>query len=97
MALFSRIVRRVHRNGYGRVVIVEHRRPGLPPSFRHLSVLCHNPVAHVLPVQLQFSGDGVGRDGQPLAIYTCPFCRSRQAWARHRVTGRPFRLWIRRS
>jgi hypothetical protein len=97
MALFSRIVRKVHRNGSGRVVIVEHHRAGLPPSFRRLTVLCHNPVAHALPVQLRFSGDAKGRDGRPLAIYTCPYCRSRQAWARDRLTGRPFRLWVRHS
>jgi hypothetical protein len=95
MALFSRIIRKVHRNGTGRVVIFEEHQARLPPYFQHLQVLCHNYAAHALPVQLQFSNFGASYDGQRVAIYVCPChnCRCRQAWARHRVTGRPFRLF----
>jgi len=97
MALFSRIVRKVHRNGSDRVVIIEQHRPRLPPYFQQLKVLCNNFAAHALPVQMQFGNHGVSHDGQPLAVYVCPChgCRCRQGWASHRLTGKPFRLWVR--
>ncbi len=95
MALFSRIIRRVHKNGTGRVLIVENRPGRLPEYYRHLNVLCHNTAAHILPVQMQFAGFGVSHDGQRQAVYVCSciWCRRRQGWARHAVTGKPFRLW----
>lgn len=97
MALFSRLVRKVHGNGTEGVVIMEAQRTVLPAYFRQLTVVCHNFGAHALPAQMHFSNFTVGHDGQPLAVYTCPChpCRSRQGWARHRVTGSPFRLWVR--
>ncbi len=93
MALFSRIVRQVHRNGAGRVVIIERHQARLPNYFKHLRVLCSNYSAHALPVQMQFGG--FRHEGQALAIYVCPchHCGYQQAWARHRVSGKPFRLF----
>ena len=97
MALFSRVVSKFRRNGSGRVLLIEHHQVRLPHYFERLRVLCHNYAAHALPVHMQFSNHGVGHNGQPLAIYVCPcrHCRCREAWARHCVTGRPFRLWVR--
>jgi hypothetical protein len=93
MALFTRIVRQVHRNGGRRVVVFERPQTRLPPHYKHLTVLCHNLAAHALPVQTQFAG--FRQEGQPLAIYVCPCnrCGCQQAWARHRKSGKPFRLY----
>ncbi len=42
MALFSRLVRKVHGNGTEGVVIMEAQRTVLPAYFRQLTVVCHN-------------------------------------------------------
>jgi hypothetical protein len=91
MALFSRMVRQLHhRNGSDAVVVIERPKPRLPDYYRRLRVLCHR---HPLPVQMNFGGF-TDSHGQRVAVYVCPChgCGSRQAWARHRVTGKPFRL-----
>jgi hypothetical protein len=99
MALFSRVVRNVHHNGTGRVVIIEQHQPGLPPYYKHLSVLCNNLGAHPLPMPLaaQFSHFEVSNRGQRVAVYrcTCSHCRCVQGFARHHMTGKPFRLFVR--
>jgi hypothetical protein len=97
MALFSRVVRNVHHNGAGRVVIIEQHQPRLPPYYQHLSVLCNNFAVHALPVAAQFSNFEISHQGQPVALYRCPcqHCRCVQGFAQHHVTGKPFRLFVR--
>jgi hypothetical protein len=97
MALFSRIVRNVQRTGTRRVVIIEQDRLRLPSHFQHLNVLCNNFAAHALPIAAMFSHFEVSHQGQPVAIYRCPcqHCRCVQGFARHHVTGKPFRLFLR--
>jgi hypothetical protein len=99
MALFPRVVRNVHRNGSGRVVIIEERQPALPAYYQDLSVLCNNFVAHSLPMPLaaRFAHFEASRNGQPVAVYRCthPHCRCVQGFARHHLTGKPFRLFVR--
>lgn len=95
MALFARLIQRMHSKDTGQLVLVERRKPRLPLYFRHLHVHCHNPL-HGLAVRMRFSHWGASRDGQPLAVYECSHpCRCQQAWTRHRATGEPFRLWAR--
>jgi hypothetical protein len=95
MALFSPWFRPVPRNGHARRVVIVEQHTALPPRYTRLKVLCHRLSAHCLPVRMHFTGFGADAGGQPLAVYRCPCCGSRQAWARHRGTGRPFRLWAR--
>ena len=40
-------------------------------------------------------GDSTSHDGQPMAVYACPLCGTRQGWVIHVHTGRPWRLWVR--
>jgi hypothetical protein len=99
MALFSHTVRNVHHNGSGPVVIIEQHQAGLPPNYKHLNVLCNHFAGHPLPMPLaaQFSHFEVSKRGQRVAVYRCthPHCRCVQGFARHHVTGKPFRLFVR--
>ena len=70
------------------------RRVLLPEFMHRLRVLCHDH-RHPLPVAMTHIGDSTSHDGQPMAVYACPLCGTRQGWVIDVHTGRRWRLWTR--
>lgn len=68
-------------------------RPRAPRSLRRLDVLCHNHRSHALPVKMRFVSSKTTRQGQPTAVYKCPYprCNARQRWTQGKQ-GKPRRL-----
>jgi hypothetical protein len=66
----------------------------LPEHMHRLHVLCHDH-RHPLPVAMTHIGDSTSDRGQPMAVYACPLCGTRQGWVVDFRTGKPWRLWVR--
>lgn len=63
-------------------------------NLRRLDVLCCKTAKHPLPVKMKCIGQSASRQGQPMAVYACPFagCQWREGWVESR-SGKPKRLW----
>jgi hypothetical protein len=96
MSLFHPLPRpSMFRPRYRRVTVLQPINPRLPQSYAHLTSICSNPGSHPLPVSRKFIGFATSESGAPIAVYACPLCNSRIAFARDFASGRPRVLFTR--
>ncbi len=68
-----------------RPIVVQQQLPGF---MRQLKVLCHAPQ-HPLPCKMEFIGFSTSDHGDPISIYACRLCNSRQGWCLDHRTNQP--------
>jgi len=97
MALFPwQQPQQIHRRPIRPAVRQPQPRAELPAFMHRLNGLCHDH-SHPLPVALVHIGDITSDRGQPMAVYACPLCGTREGWVVDFRTGKPWRLWVRRA
>jgi len=64
---------------------------GIQANLTDLDVRC---MEHRRPEPMRFIGFGRSSQGEQIAIYACPACNYREAYAIGRRDGRPFRLFF---